>query len=175
MKSLPTQLVRSYSSLGITEDLIKSCNLPLCLEPAELVDTELDYYSRPQRLIPECLAAWSAMKQAAAEQGVTLFLISAFRSIEYQHELIAKKIAGGQSIDAILKVNAPPGFSEHHTGRAIDIVTVNCPALVEEFEKTSAFQWLEHNAGRYKFSLSYPRNNSFGIAYEPWHWCFKKC
>jgi D-alanyl-D-alanine carboxypeptidase len=114
------------------------------------------------------------MKQAALAQEVTIFLISAYRSIEYQHQLIAKKIASGQAIDDILKVNAAPGFSEHHTGRAIDIGTSNCPAVVEEFEKTLAFQWLESNAGSYGFSLSYPRNNRYGIAYEPWHWCFKK-
>lgn len=175
MKSLPKKLVTSYEALGITESHLDSCNLPLCLEPSELVETELDFYARPQQLTPECFDAWTAMKHAALEQDVTIFLISAFRSVEYQHELIARKIAGGQTIDDVLKVNAPPGFSEHHTGRAIDIGTLNCNALVEEFEKTSAFQWLECNAGHFQFSLSYPRNNPFGIAYEPWHWCFKKC
>ncbi len=174
MKSVPIELIASNAALGIPESFMASCGLPLCLEPPDLVATELDYYSRPQRLTPECCAAWSAMKSDAHAQEVTLFLISAFRSIEYQHQLIAKKIAGGQAIDDILKVNAAPGFSEHHTGRAIDIGTLNCPALVEEFEKTAAFQWLETNAGGYGFSLSYPRNNPYGIAYEPWHWCFKK-
>jgi D-alanyl-D-alanine carboxypeptidase len=174
MKSLPAQLLASNAALGITESLINSRSLPPCLEPAELVETELDFYSRPQRLTPACFAAWTAMKQAAVDQGVTIFLISAFRSVEYQHQLIAKKLANGQSIEDILQVNAAPGFSEHHTGRAIDIGTSNCGALVEEFEKTKAFQWLDDNAGRYDFSLSYPRNNRYGIAYEPWHWCFKK-
>jgi len=175
MKSLPRELIASNAVLGISDSVINSCKLPLCLEPEELVDTELDFYSRPQRLTPECFQAWTAMKLAAHESGVTIFLISAFRSIAYQHQLIAKKLAAGQSIDAILQVNAPPGFSEHHTGRAVDIGTFNCDALVEEFDKTEAFQWLNNNAEGYGFSLSYPRDNCFGIAYEPWHWCFKKC
>ena len=174
MKTLPVDLVSSNAVLGITESFTSACKLPLCLEPVRLVETELDFYGRPQRLTPECFIAWTAMKQAAAAQEVSIFLISAFRSIEYQHQLIAKKLANGQQLDDILMVNAAPGFSEHHTGRAIDIGTLNCDALVEEFEKTTAFQWLEINAKDYGFSLSYPRNNTFGIAYEPWHWCFKK-
>jgi D-alanyl-D-alanine carboxypeptidase len=174
MKTLPASLLASNAALGITEALMDARGLPLCLEPAELVDTELDCYSRQQRLTPECFAAWTAMKRAALEQGVTIFLISAFRSLEYQHQLIAKKLASGRCIEDILRVNAAPGFSEHHTGRAIDIGTEKCGPLVEEFEKTAAFQWLELNAESYGFQLSYPRNNPFGIAYEPWHWCFKK-
>ncbi len=173
MNKLPPQIQRSHASLGITEEILHDCKLPLCLEPQQLVDAELDYYARPQRLTPACLVAWTAMKQAAQVDGVTIFLISAFRSLEYQHDLIAKKLAQGLTIEEILKVNAAPGFSEHHTGRAIDIGTLNCPALVEEFENTAAFQWLIGNADEYEFSLSYPRDNALGISYEPWHWCFK--
>ena len=73
----------------------------------------------------------------------------------------------------ILRVNAAPGYSEHHTGRAIDLGTIGCRALEEEFELTEAFAWLENNAAHFQFSLSYPRNNPSGVIYEPWHWCFQ--
>jgi D-alanyl-D-alanine carboxypeptidase len=147
--------------------------LPLYPEPAQLVDTEPDYYGRPQRLTPEAFAAWQDMKQRAAAEDITLHLISAFRDLEYQRGLIARKLAAGQSLTEILRVNAAPGFSEHHTGRAIDVGTLDCEALVEDFENTVAYQWLEANAAAHGFRLSFPRGNPYGIDYEPWHWCFK--
>ena len=162
----------THAALGISENYIQQCLLPLCEEPPILVATELDYYERPQQLTPQALAAWQAMKQSAADQGVSLFLISAFRSLQYQQDLISRKLAKGISLEQILKVNAAPGFSEHHTGRAIDIGSDAATILQEAFEETTAFQWLMGNAGRFGFSLSYPRGNSHGIDYEPWHWCF---
>jgi D-alanyl-D-alanine carboxypeptidase len=113
------------------------------------------------------------MKKAAAEAGVTIFLISAYRDIQYQHDVIARKLEEGREIAEILKANAAPGYSEHHTGRAVDIGTPGCDALVEAFENTKAFQWLKINGNKYGFFMSFPRNNSQGINYEPWHWCFR--
>jgi len=168
------QAVRaSHIALGIPDDYVQRCALPLCHEPAALVSTELDYYQRPQQLTPAALSAWHSMKQAAAGDDVEIFLISAFRSVQYQQDLIAAKLEKGKSLEQILAVNAAPGFSEHHTGRALDLGTSGCAALVEEFENTPAFQWLKINAERYDFRLSYPRGNVFGIDYEPWHWCFQ--
>lgn len=163
---------RAHRELGIPDAFMDGCRLPLCDEPEELADTEPDFYQRPQRLTPAALSAWTAMKQAAAQDGITLFLLSAYRSLDYQQQLIARKQAAGQAIDNILRVNAAPGYSEHHTGRAVDIGTPGCDALVEAFEKTKAFEWLARRAGEFGFSLSYPRENELGIDYEPWHWCF---
>ncbi|MEX2131231.1 MAG: M15 family metallopeptidase [Pseudohongiellaceae bacterium] len=163
---------QAHQALGIPETFLSECRMPLCNEPDELADTETDFYDRPQQLTPAARSAWMKMKQAAGTEGVELFLISAFRSLAYQQHLITRKLAAGQSIDVILKVNAAPGFSEHHTGRAIDIGTPGCGALVEEFENTKAFEWLTRRACEFKFALSYPRGNDLGIDYEPWHWCF---
>ena len=72
-----------------------------------------------------------------------------------------------------MKVSAPAGHSEHHTGFALDIADGNDPTtfdLVESFEKTIAFRWLQKNASKYGFHLSFERNNKEGVAYEPWHW-----
>jgi len=164
----------SHAQLGIPLDYGQSCGLTLCPEPEELVDTELDFYQRPQKLVAAALRSWSSMRAAAAADGISLFLISAFRSVEYQHELIAAKLEKGQLIEQILRVNAAPGFSEHHSGRALDLGTSGCDALVEEFENTKAFQWLMENSATYHFYLSYPRNHASGIDYEPWHWCFQQ-
>ena len=79
----------------------------------------------------------------------------------------------GQKLEEILKVNVLPGFSEHHTGFAIDLTSKGEVVLEEEFEKSDAFYWLVKNANQFGFYLSYPRNNSTGVIYEPWHWCFQ--
>lgn len=163
-----------HRELGIPVSYAEQCGLPLYPEPEHLVATEADYYGRPQRLVPEAFRAWTAMKQAAAKAGVTLHLISAFRDVQYQCQLIRAKLEKGQCLEQILSVNAAPGFSEHHSGRAIDVGTDGCPALVEEFENTEAYQWLVEHAQAFGFRLSYPRDNPHGIAFEPWHWCFKK-
>ena len=168
------QIVQLHTDLAIPSDYAERCGLPLCPIPPDLVSTELDYYGRPQRLTQAAFSAWSDMKTSAAEAGITIHLISAFRDLDYQHQLIQKKLSKGQSIEEILRVNAAPGYSEHHTGRAIDVGTLECDALVEAFENTPAFAWLQDHANRYGYVLSYPRGNAAGIAYEPWHWCFKE-
>jgi len=90
--------------------------------------------------------------------------------IVYQASLIRRKLEAGQSVSEILNVNAAPGYSEHHTGRAIDIAVPDAEPLTEEFESSKAFAWLEKNAASFGFSMSYPRENRQGFVYEPWHW-----
>jgi zinc D-Ala-D-Ala carboxypeptidase len=69
-------------------------------------------------------------------------------------------------------VNAAPGYSEHHAGRAIDVATPSSRPLEQEFESTDAFRWLAAHADAFGFRLSFPRDNRHGIAYEPWHYCY---
>ena len=166
-------LQKLHASLGIPKEYLEQCNQSLCFQPNELVETEPDYYGRPQRLTQKTFNAWSKMKESAANDNVVFFLVSAFRDPQYQHDLIARKIEKGILLQEILRVNAAPGFSEHHTGRAVDIGTQDCEVLEEVFEKTAAFKWLQENAAKFGFSMSYPRDNTAGFAYEPWHWCFK--
>ncbi len=166
------RLAALHRELGLPADYVAECRLPLCREPQDLVDTEADAFGRPQRLTAEAFSAWREMKSAAAADGIDLLLVSAFRGLDYQQELIAAKLRQGRNLEAILKVNAAPGYSEHHTGRAIDIGTPGCVNLEEVFADTAAFGWLEQNAGRFRFRLSYPEDNALGIAYEPWHWCY---
>lgn len=122
-------------------------------------------------LTPPALA-WHAMHAAAARQNITLLPLSGFRSIARQAEIIRAKLAAGQPLDQILLVNAAPGYSEHHTGRALDLGTPGNPPFEESFAHTPAFAWLVQNASAFGFALSYPRDNPHGIVYEPWHWCW---
>jgi D-alanyl-D-alanine carboxypeptidase len=123
-------------------------------------------------LTHEAACAWLAMQAQAVSDGIPIALVSAFRSVQRQHEIIQAKLTTGIDINTILESAAPPGYSEHHTGRAVDIGTSEADALEEEFEATVSFEWLTRNALDFGFRMSYPRNNRFGFVYEPWHWCW---
>jgi len=162
-----------HKELGIPEDYGRDGGPPAFEEPGNLVDVGPNLVGRMQCLMPEAARQWRAMADAAAVDGIQLLIVSGFRSVEYQAALIRKKINAGQRIDDILRVNAAPGHSEHHTGQAVDIATPGSRPLTEDFESTDAFRWLEMNALGYGFSMTYPRDNPWGIAYEPWHWSKK--
>lgn len=162
-----------HSELGIPDDYGLDGGPPVFDETADLVDVAPNLVGRMQQLTPDAAARWVEMVAAAASDGVTLLIVSGFRSVDYQARLIRKKINAGQLIADILKVNAAPGFSEHHSGLAVDIATLGCRPLTEEFEDTPAFGWLSQNAATYGFSMSYPRDNPWGFVYEPWHWALK--
>ncbi|MGB0692675.1 MAG: M15 family metallopeptidase [Pseudomonadales bacterium] len=159
--------------LGITSDIERNCRLPVYQEAAELVDAGPDMFDRPQRMTPATLASWQQMVAAATAEGIELKLVSAFRSVDYQCQLIRQKLNDGRSLEDILNVNAIPGHSEHHTGCALDLHSGAGEVLTEEFENSPAFAWLVTNAARFNFYLSYPRDNPDGIDYEPWHWCYR--
>lgn len=159
-----------HSELGIPLDYGENAARPAFEEASELVDVGPNLVGRMQRLTPDAAAGWQEMQSAARDDGITLLIVSGFRSIEYQAGLIRNKIDSGQSVSEILAVNAAPGFSEHHTGAAVDIATPGSRPLTEEFESSAAFAWLTTNAARFGFSMSYPRENPQGFIYEPWHW-----
>ena len=159
-----------HQNLGIDENYEREFKLWLQEEASDLVSVGNDVFSREQFLVPDVAKRWAVMRKAAQRDFVEISLVSCFRSVEQQTQIIQRKLDKGQSIKDILKVSAAPGHSEHHTGRAIDIGTSGCDHLSEAFEETMAFQWLLTHAERYGFTMSYPRNNSSGISYEPWHW-----
>jgi D-alanyl-D-alanine carboxypeptidase len=163
-----------HAGFGIPADYAAKRQLTLCEEARELVSIGPDSLGRDQRLSPKAAAAWQRMQADAENVGVQLLVVSAYRSVEYQCALIQRKLDRGLKIDAILKINAAPGYSEHHTGRAIDITSPDSQPLEVAFETTPAYGWLVKNAGQYGFRLSYPRGNQHGINYEPWHWAFQE-
>ena len=157
-------------NLGITDVHIDACRLPAYEEATDLINCGKDLFGRPLRMTDITLQNWQRMFASAKRSNITLQIVSAYRSIDYQCDLIQRKLASGRSIDDILQVNAIPGYSEHHTGRALDITTPGTEPLEESFELTDAFAWLADHAAAFEFFMSYPNNNNLGIAYEPWHW-----
>lgn len=147
--------------------------MPRFAEASHLVSAGLDQGGRDVQLSVEAAAAWQAMKTASDHAGLHLYLLSGFRSVARQADIVRRKLAAGQTLATILEVSAYPGHSEHHTGRAIDVGSPGSEPLGEDFERTPEFAWLTRHADRFGFRLSYPRANAHGITYEPWHWCWQ--
>lgn len=166
------EAVATSRALGVPADYGTTRGLRPVREPAELVGIGRDIHQRPQWLAPPAARAYLRLRTAAAIDGIELQVVSAFRSATYQLGIIRRKLERGQTMAEILAVSAAPGYSEHHSGRAVDLTCPGFPALEEVFEQSPAFGWLGKHAGRFGFRLSYPRDNPHGIAYEPWHWCW---
>ncbi len=159
-----------HEELGIPVNYGKERGLKLQPEATELVGVGLDILGREQKLAASTALAWEMLRATAAAEGIALQLVSGFRSIEYQTSIIRRKLAKGQPIQDILKSSAAPGYSEHHTGRAADITTPWSEPLEEAFERTTAYAWLRREGERFRFRMSFPRDNPHGVVFEPWHW-----
>ena len=161
-----------FAELGIPGDYGTRHRLARQPEARKLRSIGLDIHGREQFMSPRAGAAWQRLRQRAQREGLELQAVSAFRSVAYQAELLRRKLARGLTMEAILRVSAAPGFSEHHSGNAIDITTPGFAPLEAEFELSPAFQWLDQHASKLGFGLSFPRENRHHLAFEPWHWCF---
>lgn len=162
------------ASLGISHELLMSRGLCEYEEATALEIAEVSADGQNHLLIPAAAEAWRHLKAAALHDGIDLFIVSAFRSINRQADIVRRKLAAGVPIESILTLCAPPGYSEHHTGRAVDISTSGSRALEVEFAQTGAYAWLSEHAAELGYTLSYPIGNGWGYQYEPWHWCFKE-
>jgi zinc D-Ala-D-Ala carboxypeptidase len=141
--------------------------------------------ARPEELVaiapglllrPEAARALEAMRAAAEADGITLTVLSAYRGVELQKQLFFDvKAERNQTSADRARVSAPPGFSEHSTGYAVDLGDGRLPAsnLMESFESTDAYRWLDRHAARFHFVRSFPKGNRQGVIYEPWHWRFE--
>ena len=115
------------------------------------------------------------MREEAKKEGIYLVFLSGYRSINLQKEIFySLKSIRKQEASERARVSAPPGYSEHSTGFAIDIgdATQRETDFETEFENTDAFRWLKKNAAKFHFKLSFNKNNKF-IDYEPWHWRYE--
>jgi zinc D-Ala-D-Ala carboxypeptidase len=111
----------------------------------------------------------SNLAEDAASDGVTLWVVSAYRSFGTQSSLKSKyTVTYGSGANSF---SADQGYSEHQLGTTVDFTTMGLGGGFAGFENTDAYQWLLNNAHQYGFTLSYPEGNAYYI-FEPWHWRF---
>ncbi len=119
----------------------------------------------------DCALAFKKMREAAKLDKIHLKVVSGYRSSRYQKQVFKCKFNGiyptSEQMKARLKYSAPSGFSEHHTGLAIDINDTE-----DRFKDTKEYKWLKKHAYKYGFENSFPQNNVQNLGFEPWHWRF---
>ncbi|WP_249064291.1 M15 family metallopeptidase [Argonema antarcticum] len=129
-------------------------------------------YQRFESVDPEAGKALMKMIYAARDEGVWIILVSGFRTIKQQQKLFQEQIKRRGSPEAAAKVSAPSGYSEHHTGFAVDLADGQFPKqdITYQFENTAAYRWLTRRAKEFGFEMSFSPNNAQGVSFEPWHW-----
>lgn len=152
----------------------KAHPLPENYEPADLVDLDslpnksFALNRRGHRLRAPAARALEAMAAAARAEGITLTVSSAYRSAAYQktvYERVVREL-GQEGAD---RESARPGRSQHQLGLAVDFGSIS-----DDFARTAASRWLEANASRFGWSLSFPQGYEAvtGYRWESWHYRF---
>ena len=126
-------------------------------------------YALPEDYNPgldsETESAFYTLSDAAAEEGLNIYLSSGFRSYETQNRIYNNYVSnyGQSSADTF---SARPGHSEHQTGLAIDVNSID-----DSFADTPEAEWLASHAHEYGFIIRYPKGKESitGYKYEPWH------
>ncbi len=119
----------------------------------------------PGGILPTVMEAWNAMVAAAKKDGISLWIISGYRSYDTQ-EAIYNRYVNDNGQEEADTYSARPGHSEHQTGLAFDINEISY-----SFGKTAAGKWVAENAAQYGFIIRYPQSKQHitGYIYEPWH------
>ena len=119
-------------------------------------------------LAPEAAQAFSQMAAAAKADGISLRSKSAYRSYSTQKTIYNRNLSqySQRFTDTF---SARPGHSEHQTGLALDI---NSASMLDHFEDTPAYAWLQEHCAQYGFILRYPEGKDAvtGYRFEPWHY-----
>jgi D-alanyl-D-alanine carboxypeptidase len=137
--------------------------LPEDYTPGDIINTSFGH-----QMTSDTKAAYESMRDAAGKEGFHISAFSAYRSIEYQKGLYNRRLLE-KDISEVDSLCARGGHSEHHTGRAVDIVGPG--GTTENFAGTPEAEWLKNNASRFGFIVRYTDENSDVTGYQaaPWH------
>ncbi len=167
LASTDPELLKKYSKVYfLSENYI----------PSQLSSIDPQYLyekTRPQLIhsgvLPHLKSLLEASDHPPAGGSLKLQIVSAYRSFYDQESLkVGYKLTYGSGAN---QFSADQGYSEHQLGTTVDFTTQEVDGNFSAFEKSPAFQWLNDNAYKFGFILSYPKNNSY-YQFEPWHWRF---
>ncbi len=111
--------------------------------------------------------AFVKMAESGKKDSVSLIADSGYRSAGYQAKIISNRLASGDKFADIIRYVAPPGYSEHETGRVVDLVPSD-----PSFGRTKAYQWLQKNAAQFGFYETFANDSTGMMPWEPWHWVY---
>ena len=144
-------------------------------DKVELVDAK-NAWDEDIQLEKEAYENYLKLEKALKKEGVTIVLDSVYRSVQAQQDLWDEWSADPEKgLDYVKKFVAVPGYSEHHTGLAVDICLEIDGELVfdndEMIEEREIFEKIHKKLADYGFILRYLENreDTTGYTYEPWH------
>jgi D-alanyl-D-alanine carboxypeptidase len=103
--------------------------------------------------------------EAAKQDGITLRVESGYRSRTYQKKIFVRMLDEGREFEDIIRYVAPPGYSQHALGTAVDFFPSNW-----QFASLADYEWLRDNGETFGFTETYPKNNVLRYPWEAWHW-----
>lgn len=163
LSRIDRELLRKYSRTSFLNENYRPAQL------TQIPDRWVLEGRQDQYFLPEAWPFLERMLRSADRDGIELRVLSAFRSFDEQRDLhgqFQQQFGSGAN-----RFSADQGFSEHQLGTTVDIVDIETAATSQVFAETEAYRWLERNAHRFGFILSYPEGNEYYI-FEPWHWRF---
>ena len=138
--------------------------------PLSLKTIDAKYRSSGATNIQILADVWPKLEnlfEDAEDDGLSLLALSAYRSYATQTALkSAYTVTYGSGANTF---SADQGYSEHQLGTTVDFTTGNTGGALNGFDKTPEYTWLQENAYKYGFVISYPAGNAY-YKFEPWHW-----
>ncbi len=116
-------------------------------------------------LLPAAEHAFAVMAAKAEQDGIHLVIDSAYRSVSYQRKVYHRQMEEGKTFAQVARYVAPPGYSEHMLGLAVDFSPSDW-----RFAKTPAYHWLKKHAAQFGFRETYPESRPDHQPWEPSHW-----
>lgn len=158
------ELLKKYSKVYFLNEHYQPPRLT-SLEPSYLFDPKKEQY-----LISPVKTYLKKLINEADDDGLDLKVLSAFRSFGTQANLkTSYTVTYGAG--TANQFSAEQGYSEHQLGTTVDFTNPTIGAPLTGFETTEEYKWLQENAHKYGFVLSYPEGNTY-YQFEPWHWRF---
>ena len=128
----------------------------------------LTYESYRIYVLPKTKDALLLMSSQARKDSIFLIVDSGFRSVGFQKRIIKNRLEAGEEYQKVINYVAPPGYSQHHSGLAVDFFPSEA-----KFASTKEYLWLKNNAGGFGFYEPYPEDITGYIPWESWHWTFE--
>lgn len=137
--------------------------------PSSLVQADIPFEGVNNMISIDMKSDLENMFNGASLDGVELVGVSGYRSYSYQENLYNMSLRGDGNYNS--DYVALPGYSEHQTGLAIDVLSRDYMFLDEGFKYTDAYRWIKENSYKYGFIIRYPegKENITGYPFEPWH------
>ncbi|MGF2126793.1 M15 family metallopeptidase [Enterococcus casseliflavus] len=152
---------------------------------SEIAQKDLGKLSNGYLVDQRIVSAYEKLADAAKAAGHPLVMVSAYRSVAYQEEIFNANVntlmSQGHTKEEAIRITkltfTEPGYSEHHTGLAVDVVDQywyqnhTGELLNEGFGDTEGGKWIQAHAREYGFIIRYPKGKHAitQIDYEPWH------